>query len=270
MSVCIEYGQINKIRNNANCCSWAVGDLLHYRHTYNTALVGRHDGYFSMDELYDFDKIDFEFMDKYFKRNLLNGGLFFLGTDPKIPDTPKGHHLIGAFHYDPCYSQTPNFHFIKRHSDGKWSERAGYGSNVCELLQNKKPTTIYDFIQDLGRFTIFKGWYSVPEYGIQSDLSASVNRVRDEIDQNWSSLPSNIQVYFRKLLEFNIRRNEILNNITTLEKLEDDFNSLSQSTPSINAGDTMALQRVMAGFNVNRFPHITHSPSLDLRQNIGR
>lgn len=284
MSAAIEYGKVNSIRIPSNCCAWATGDLLYHDFCGDDCFVGQFNTYNS-----NIDKIDpsngptFEFMDKYFTRNMLNNGAQFLGMGEKIPTTDENHYIVAAFHFpNDIYHSRPDFHFVRQHNDGKWSHRQGYSERISDYFENTDivPKTIFDFNntthyiksgafnQPVGRpkYKIFKGWYAIPNNGMQNDMYATIANVRTFITKsNWGKLPESLQRCIKSMCQFNLRRNNILQDITTLDNLGHRFSEIVSDFNTLESENRLYLDKILEKYNQNRFADITHSPARDLR-----
>lgn len=268
ISACIEYGKMPIISSNSNCCSWATGDLLHYNFIGNS-IVGQNNCFKNDDEISS-GCLSFNFMNKYFTRNMLNNGLQFLGLGENIPQTDKNHYIVAVFHRNEQKSGAPDYHFIRQHNDGKWSHRNFEIEPVTQLFIDESPKSIFDFIQILGKYTMFKGWWAVPVEGIRNGLDFAIfqminsisNEQKDDINYYYLDTMRNI----KDIYEFYKQKELLMNDVTNFDRLDSAFYSLTRNAPKITS--LRIIQLILMKHNLNRFPKIKNSPARDL--NIGR
>lgn len=264
MSACIEYGHIHSILFNANCCSWATGDLLHYEFI-GPSIVGENNSYTNIKETTE-GCLSFDFMNKYFTRNMINNGLCFLGLGENIPKTDDDHYIIAVFHHDNQTSNAPDYHFIRQHKDKNWSNRRLQGKFVTQVFKNSSPTGIYDFLDILDSYTIFKDWFAVPNSGIQNGLDSAIFQIKNKIKISDFADNQNFGKNISYLIKFYKKKNEIINNVESLEKLEAEYSSLVYNVPKVT--DKKLFINLLAKYNKNNFSMIKYSPSRNLK--IGR
>lgn len=264
MSACIEYGHIHSILFNANCCSWATGDLLHYEFI-GPSIVGENNSYTNIKETTE-GCLSFDFMNKYFTRNMINNGLCFLGLGENIPKTDKNHYIVATFHRDNKNNSVPDYHFIRQHKDENWSHRRLSGKFVTQVFENVAPKNIYDFMDILDSYTIFKGWFAVPNYGIQNGMDTAIFQIKDKIKTADFADKPDFGQSINYLIEFYKKKNDIMNNIESLEKLEDEYSRLVYNVPKIKNKELFI--NLLAKYNDNKFQMIKYSPARNLK--IGR
>lgn len=259
MSACVEYGQIDNIRKRANCCTWGTGDLLYSDR--NTVITGQNNG-FNCEYEQTWGSSSFSYMKKHFTRNMLNNGIRFLGLGDKIPHTIPNHFIIAAFHRDNREFAEPDFHFIRQHDGNAWSHRPGRQTKIEEIDLKKAPETIQNLIPGVyyGHYSVFKGWYAVPNVGVQNGLDATIFQIKERV--GLTRYPESIYEYLQEMQDFYILKNRVLNNVKSLEQLENDFDNLIDNMPF--AHHTHDLTSFMAEYNQNKFPKIINSPARSL------
>ncbi|MDR0741624.1 MAG: hypothetical protein LBF28_02525 [Rickettsiales bacterium] len=159
----------------------------------------------------------------------------------------------------------PDCHFVRQHRDGTWSERPAVGYSIRQLFGCEKPQTVFDFLPMLKNYTIFKGWYAVPNHGIQNGMDAALHQLHARVGFNKIAAEKIDMIKFNGMLGFYKRKNEILNNVASLEKLENDYSRLVKDAPYMKGIDCMQIQSLLEKFNPIKYPEAIHSPYRDLK-----
>ncbi|MDR1696818.1 MAG: hypothetical protein LBR41_01190 [Rickettsiales bacterium] len=256
ISAVLEYGKIDSIALSANCASWANGDLLYMANNFRACLPGRLNNSNSdiSDNSYSVRR---KFMDTRFTADMIANGAKFIGLGDKVPSAPHGYHIAAAF-----YAPTrPDFHFVRQHPGNIWTERDGGGNDIS--IYNEKISSLYDLAILQGIYRTFKGWFAIPEDGIQCDAASAIyNFVEQGFFKN-ENLPIELSQYINEIKDIHIRRNEILDNVQSLEKLESDFESLDNIADQV-MWNSEKITEILEKYNRVKFPAATNSPGRDL------
>ena len=264
IDACIEYGELPTIKENSNCCSWASGDYLHFhkRIARNNCLTGRYNntnkpGSFS-----------FKYMETRFTADLIANGAKFMGLGEEIPKAPDGYYISAAFYKD--FGITPDFHFIRRHSDGTWTERPGREEPVKVI--NYNPKSIFDLLDsiDVRYRRIFKGWFAIPNNGIQNGIDRAIFQHLTILFENNRRIKNSFlnNVFIKdteKLINFYKEKNNLMNNVTDLDNLEYNFKSLVEN---LFIGNKYLLEGFLQIFNKISLSEITNSPQRVIKEYV--